>query len=977
MIGSIYLQSSYSLLQSTLSLDELFVAAKKASYDAVFLADDTHLYGLFQFLKKAKTYQIKPIIGLKINLNFDETPIELLVYARNDEDLKRLIKLSSVLSLNSISFTIEDLKQELNDLVIVIPMIQQWIKSNYLNRDLVVKLVNELKQISKQVMFGISLQSDELKQISNHFVQYAKELNVLVLPAHKTNYLDQNDAKTFEVLRKIENQMTDVNLKEDLSFLHGKDLHNRYQSYPEVFKNLDKVFGQTQYHYLEQNFEMPKYPTPKNSSDKDYLNALATMGLKKRLEQNNIANQKPYQERLQMELNVINEMGYNDYFLIVYDFVKYARTNQILVGPGRGSAAGSLVAYCLGITEVDPIEYDLLFERFLNIERRTMPDIDLDFPDTKRDLVIEYVKNKYGKNHVVTITTFGSFAERSSIRDIARIMKFDQSRTNAIIKSVSLGKLDETDYEAQELITVAKKIEGLPRHTGTHAAGVILSKEDLSNWVPLQNGPHQILQSQLEASDLESLGFLKIDFLGLRNLTIIEDVLAAIEDNVKLSEIPLDDEKTYQTLQQVDVSGIFQLESQGMKRVLRELKPNQFEDVVALLALFRPGPMQFIDDYVRRRHGASYDLVDPSIDDILKATYGIIVYQEQIMKIAQHFAGYRLSEADLLRRGISKKDKDILDQEKERFISRAVSNGRNKELAEKIYSFIEKFADYGFNRSHSVAYALLAYQMAYLKTHYYQAFMTVLLSSVASSETLVSSYIEEIRAKGIKVLPPDIRYSKGQFIIIDGKIIAPLSLIKGIGYSTIDKIIIEREKEPFQSFMDFKTRMQGIINDKTVESLIHSGALDAFGMNHRTMFEKRELSSSGFELFLDDYKEQVFEEFEFDQLKQFEKDVFGFNIKYIHDNTLNDLMVKHQLKPISEKDTFIHTIVKIIKIKEVTTKKQELMAFLTLNDGTISISATLFPQDYRKYQELLKSEYIIIQAQKDVKGYIIKSIKKA
>jgi len=974
MISSFYVQSSYSLLQSTLNLDELFVAAKKGGYDSICLTDHTHLYGLYQFLKKSKSYDIKPIVGLIINTKYLEDDIELIAYAKNDTDLHKLIQLSSLISLNE-TLTLTDLSEYLKDLVIAVPSIQNFIKKNQHQSDRILRLFYALKTITKDTYLGLSLQDESMNNFVSDLFEMLNKEGFHALPTHRITYLTEEDKTTHEVLRQIENISESNPL--DLSFKNREELLSIYKSFSDVFETAEKLFKDTMYHYLDASFELPSYPNPQQVDNKTYLKALATVGLQKRLANQGIKHDKPYQERLLMELDVIDTMGYNDYFLIVYDFVKYAKTHDILVGPGRGSAAGSLVAYSLGITEVDPIQYDLLFERFLNIERRSMPDIDLDFPDTKRDQVIEYVKEKYGKNHVVTITTFGSFAEKSSIRDIARIMKLSQARTNAIIKGMEKNVLDETDYEAQNLLKVAKKIEGLPRHTGTHAAGVIISKEDLSYWVPLQMGPHNILQSQFEASDLEAFGFLKIDFLGLRNLTVIEDVLKQLNKPLKLASIPLDDEQTYKLLQQADVSGIFQLESNGMKRVLTKLKPEHFEDLVAVLALFRPGPLQFIDDFIERRHGKPYDSFDPSIDDILKPTYGIIVYQEQIMKIAQTFAGYSLAEADLLRRGISKKDKDILNKERETFINKAIKHGQSRELAERIYELIERFADYGFNRSHSVAYALLAYQMAYLKAHYYKQFMTVLLSSVASSQTLVQSYIEEVKTKGIKVQAPDVNISDDTFKVVNDVLIAPLSMIKGIGLATIDKIKSEREKEPFKSYADFKTRMKGIINEKTIEVLIHSGALDSFGLNHRTMFEKRDLNSTGYELFLDDYKEQIYEEFTFEELKQNEIDVLGFNLTYTYDPTIVKLNEKHQTEPIDENKNFIKCVVKIKDIKEILTKRNDKMAFLIINDGTISVSATLFPEVFAKFKPLLQEPYILIHARKDVKGYVVTSIEKA
>ncbi len=974
MIGALYTQSAYSMLNSTLQLEAIFLAGKERNLEFIALSDEKNLHGLYKFLKLAKMHEVQPIVGLKVSLKHQEYMIDFLLYARNDDALKALIGFSSKVSVEQV-FDLETLKEDIQSLVVVLPTNQSFITDNYLNEVLIEETLKYFKRQFKDFYLGLSLQSDTLKHdVAPSISSLARQLNILMLPVRKTAYLNHEDKKIYEVLRKIEN-IDETVLDEDMSFASKNDLLKEFKDYKEVFTNLDKVFSGTAYHYLNNHFELPVFPTKDNVDAKTYLSALATLGLKRRLEQTKINDHKVYQERLNYELSVISKMGYDDYFLIVYDFVRFAKTNDILVGPGRGSVAGSLVAYCLGITEVNPIEFDLLFERFLNIERQTMPDIDMDFPDNKRDLVIDYVKNKYGKNHVVTISTFTTFAERSSIRDIARIMKLDQTRTGAIIKSMSRDKIDPTDLEAVELIRIAKQIEGLPRQTGTHAAGIILSKEDLTPYVPLQGGPHDMLQSQFDAYDLEAFGFLKIDFLGLRNLSIVDDVLKMEKISYKLSDIPLDDKPTYETLKNVETTGIFQLESSGMRNVIRKLQPDNFEDIVALLALFRPGPLEFIDDYIKRRHGATYELVDPSIDNILKPTYGIIVYQEQIMKIATSFAGYPLSEADLLRRGIAKKDKDIIEKEKHNFIKRAVGVGKDKKAAEKIYDYIERFADYGFNRSHSVAYALLAYQMAYLKTHYFKSFMAVLLSSVVSNAEAVSLYVDQLRQKNIKIYKPDIRYSDLKFVKYQEGILCPLVLIKGIGANTVEKIVAERSKNEFKNYADFKFRMQGILNQKSLVSLIHSGALDAFGLTHASMIAASDLEQSGFENFLDDYKAQSVNELSFDVLKQNEQEVLGFNLYYVYDQTLEQLQTKYGLKPIDENRAAIKAIVKVIKVKEITTKSNDKMAFVDL-DGGIKISGTVFPGVYQKYKAYFDEAYLLIEASKDTKGYIIHKIEK-
>lgn len=973
VIGSLYTKTEYSMLNSTLQLEDLFKAHLERGYDFITLTDD-NLHALYKFLKLSKKYKLKPIIGLELNINFRDINLVFLVYARNDQELKILTRLATLKALeNEILFA--NIINDLRNLVVVIPNYQKFILDNFQNEDYLKDSLGYLKERIKDFYIGISNQSERLTEVSLSLNKLSELLNIKVLPTRKVSYLNKEDKKTYHVLKKIENILYEES-NEDLSLVSKQELIKEYKKEKGIFDLQYLIFKETSYGYLDNKFDLPKYPTKDNVDAKSYLDALARLGLKKRLEKIVNADYKLYQERLLHELDVINKMGYNDYFLIVYDFVRFAKTNDILVGPGRGSAAGSLVAYCLGITEVDPIEYDLLFERFLNIDRRTMPDIDLDFPDNKRDLVIDYVKQKYGEKHVVTISTFTTFAEKSSIRDIARIMKIDNSRTTAIINALQKNTLDETDYQAQELIKVAKTLEGLPRQTGTHAAGIILSKENLEEYVPLQKGPHDMLQSQFEASDLESLGFLKIDFLGLRNLSIIDEIYKLENIKIKLNDIPLNDEKTFETLKNVETTGIFQLESYGMKNVIRKLKPENFEDIVALLALFRPGPMEFIDSYINSRHGGSYELVDPSIDEILKPTFGIIVYQEQIMKIAQTFAGYSLSQADLLRRGIAKKDKEILDKEKNNFISKALEQKRDQQVAEKIYNYIERFADYGFNRSHSVAYALLAYQMAYLKTHYFQTFMAVLLSSVTSNTELVENYVKEVRSKKYDVLKPDIRYSTARFLKTKYSILSPLLLIKGLGINTVDKILEERAKEPFKDYNQFKSRMKGIINEKNLISLIHSGALDSFGLTHATMLQSTNLNQTGFENFLDDYKEKELEELDFDILKMNEKEVLGFNLYYAFDQTYKKLVEKYNLENPNLTDKQVKFIGKVLKVKIIKTKRNEEMCFVDFDCGNVEISATIFPKDYINYVKLLDEKYLLVNASYSEKGYIVNKLEK-
>lgn len=970
MIGTFYVQSAYSMLRSTLSLERIFKHAQTGNYDFIAIAD-TKLHGLYQILEFSKTYDIQTVVGLEVEVELGLEVIKLLVFAKGNLGLKNLINLSTYIETQSKSLSLEFLATHLGDCFVVTPGIET-ILENYIQNDIAsaYDLVKTLKSYTEDLYLGLSLQSFELEmKVAPKLFEIAEHFNLYLLPTHLTAYLNKDEKEVFDALRQIESSNYQI-MPTDLSFYDKEKLVAMYEDYPFIFTHIDNLLEEIKYQHLP-TFSLPKYPNKQNVSSKAYLDALVKVGLKKRLKKYENPDEKTYQERLEYELSVINHMGYADYFLIVFDFVRYAKEKQILVGPGRGSAAGSLVSYCLGITEIDPLVYDLLFERFLNPARKTMPDIDMDFPDDRRDEVILYVQDKYGKDKVSTITTFGTFAVRSSVRDIGRVMKIDVKRINRLISDMMADSIDETDQELTHLLAVAKRIEGLPRHTGTHPAGIILSSDSLKEHIPLQMGPHGLYQSQFEASDLEKLGALKIDFLGIRNLSVIDEVLKKSNLAGKLLDFPLDDEKTYKLLSSGQTTGIFQLESSGMRQVIKKLQPKVFEDLVALLALYRPGPMESIDVYVARRSGEKFTYINPILEPILKQTYGIIVYQEQIMQIASQYAGYTLAEADLLRRGVSKKDRDILERERQRFVEKSGVKGHPKEQSEEIYDYIVKFADYGFNRSHSVSYALVAYQMAYLKTHHFATFMSVLLSSVISNEGLLYDYIKEVKEAGILFLPPDIRYSDKVFTQEKKGIRLPLVMIKGLGQQTIERIMIERDRVPFSDFNEFKIRMKSILNEKQMISLIQSGALDCFNLSKKTMYEHRLLSQTGFELYLKDYQMQVYDEYTDLELMEFEKKLYGFNLFYHPLSMYKDLILKKGLKPIIEQTNQRFSFLgMIIKKKDIRTKNQEKMCFLTVSDGDTEIDLTVFPRTYQQVIKDLDNHVFIFHVNRQ-QGYIL------
>ncbi|MEF3692921.1 MAG: DNA polymerase III subunit alpha [Acholeplasmataceae bacterium] len=984
MFGILNLQSSYSLLKSTIPMEQLIYHAKQNEYDFVACTDD-QLYGLMSLFKYAKMYDIKPVLGLKLPIQEELSSTHFFIYVMNEKGYQNLLKLQ-LLRIEK-PLELQDLKDYQEGLFFVTggreSSLDQWIINDQLDKAF--SALKTYQSFLNHLYIGLDLDSfDQEMKVAPKLYEFSERLGLKLLPTHQTSYLNSEDKETYDALLKIGGSNEEVSSDRNHQFLNKHDLISMYADYPFIFDNLSQIITKIDFDFNPPQFEMPIYPV-KGGNQEEYLKSLAILGLKKRLKKIPKADEKQYQERLIYELSIIHQMGFDNYFLIVYDFVKYAKTNNILVGPGRGSAAGSLVAFCLGITDVDPITYDLLFERFLNPARISMPDIDLDFPDNRRDDVIRYVAKTYGQEHIASIITYGTFALRSSIRDIARVMKIDPQRVNGIIKRVINDDVDETDFETVRLLKVAKSIEGLPRHTGTHPAGIILSKQNLALHIPLQKGLHDFYQTQLEASEIESLGLLKIDFLGIRNLTVIDDVIKNIEKSgkkVNLNNLDFEDEKVYSLLSNAETTGIFQLESMGMRTALKKIKPRTFEDIVAILALYRPGPMDNIDTYVLRKNGHSFSYEHPDLEPILKSTYGIIIYQEQIMRIAHEFAGYTLSEADLLRRGISKKDRDYMENERLRFLDRCMSKGYSQEVSTNIYDLIVKFADYGFNRSHSVAYAMVAYQMAYLKTNFFSIFMSVLMSSVIGNEGLTLDYISEVKKQGILIESPDVNISTDLYQVIDHKIYMPILSIKGIGKSTYDKFELERSKAPFKDFLDFKRRMKKILNEKNIEMLIHAGACDGFNMNHQTMMNHKSMDDVGYESYITDFVIKDSKEYSFLELASFEKEALGYNLKYLPMNVYQEEVQKQRLNNLSvfETKTEAEVLAYIKKIKMIKTKQGKPMAFVELDDGITQLEATIFSDTYQKLLNYLTNDVQVFKMRvndyRQEKSYIIVSIRR-
>lgn len=949
MKGILYGKSEYSMLESAIKLSSYIKKAK--DYNASFLAlTDVNLSGAYKFYKACQKEDIKPILGLEYSfIDIDLEKSKVLLYALNNEGYNELIKISTKIKTLKIN-SFEELKEYKNLAYIFVfndSFLERTIKKDI---ELFNEAIFKYKNLNNSYI-GISytnrLDKIELNKLME---EKANELNINILPIHECLYLDYEDSIVYEVLNKIGGKNINLEDYDDYSFNIIDD--KRIDSFVEKI-NLDL------YH---DKIALPKYPNTKGYDSKEYLHALCFKGLEKR--KKNLSN---YIERLEYELSVINKMGYDDYFLIVWDFIKYAKTHDILVGPGRGSAAGSLVAYTLGITDVDPLEFGLLFERFLNPERVSMPDIDTDFPDIKREDVINYVKKVYGEDHICNISAFDTFQNNIALKDVAKVLNIEDERVKIIsdmIKKYSFDELINYYYDDKKMIdylTIVRKIKDMPRHTTTHAAGIILSAKPLIDIIPLQEGINGLYQAQFVAPDLEEIGLLKMDFLGISNLTLIDGVLKEINMPQKaLRNIPLNDPKVYKMLKEADTVGIFQLESSGMRNYLKQLQCEKFDDIVAMIALYRPGPMANIPDFIKRRHGEKFEYIHPDLAPILSSTYGVIVYQEQIMQIAQKFAGFSLGEADLLRRAISKKKVEALAKMENDFINSSINNGYSKEIAKQIYDLIYKFADYGFNKSHSVVYAYLAYQMLYLKANYFEAFMANILNGAISNKEKLEGFIDYSKSHGMMIYKPNVNVSTTQFVYDKVGLFMPLNSILSIGINVSNKIIEERKNGLFKSFDDFKERCP-FVNDQALEALIFSGALDIFGLTKKNMLENKNSESTIFFKYLTDVKENN-EEYDFNILKENEKKYLGMNLEYNILKDIDKLRIKAKAYPLSKAklDSDIRSVVAIKDLKKIKTKKNEDMVVGSLEDDTKTFRFVIFPKTLKELNFELKDGIIYL-----------------
>ncbi|PJE59863.1 MAG: DNA polymerase III subunit alpha, partial [Candidatus Portnoybacteria bacterium CG10_big_fil_rev_8_21_14_0_10_44_7] len=738
------------------------------------------------------------------------------------------------------------------------------------------KIIKEYQQFFAPGDFYLELEhhpnTEQQMAVNEKMIKLAQEMKLPLVAAHDIHYVYPEDATAQDILMlvntnaKFEDEDRLTMKQDDFSMQAPEQMADFFRHVPEAIKNTQKIAAACNLELKLGGYQLPHFAVPAGFNSNSYLKKLCEEGLPTRYQKTTTE----MLDRLNYELGVIAKTGYASYFLIVQDFVRWAKQNNIVVGPGRGSAAGSFVSYLLGVTDIDPLKYNLLFERFLNPDRVSMPDIDLDFADIRRDEVIGYVRQKYGADKVAQIITFGTMAARAAIRDAGRAMGLPYNLCDQVAKAIppmakltdalktaELKQMYESDDQVKNLVDTALKLENVARHASTHACGVVITKEPLQQTIPLQlptaskDAAQDTAITQYEMHAVEDLGLLKMDFLGLRTLTVMENALKIIEKlhrrKIDLSALPLDDQKTYELFQAAQTTGVFQLESGGMKRYLKELKPTEFEDIVAMVALYRPGPMEFIPDFIARKHGLKeIEYLHEKLEPILKNTYGVAVYQEQVMQIARDLAGFTLAEADILRKAVGKKIKKLLDEQKEKLLLGMEKNGLAKNIAQKIWSAIEPFAQYGFNRSHAACYALIGYRTAYLKAHFPTEFMAALINSESSDIERVAFLIDECKSMGISVLPPDVNESLADFTVVGPKKIRfGLTAVKNVGQNIVAALVAEREKGgPFKSITDLVSRVQDKdLNKKSLESLTKCGALDSLGDRNEFLFNMENILS--------------------------------------------------------------------------------------------------------------------------------------
>lgn len=1037
----LHVHTEYSLLDGSSKISELLPRAKELGMDSLAITDHGVMYGVIDFYKKAKEVGVKPILGCEIYVapgsrfdreqsRGDDRYYHLVLLAENNQGYKNLMKIVTRGFTEGYYYKprvdYEILERYHEGIIALSACLAGEIPNKILKEDYegARAAARRMNELFGQGNFFLELQDHGLRQqtqVNSVIMRMSKELDIPLVVTNDVHYIKEEDAVPHDILLCIQTGklVTDqdrMRYEGGQFFLKSEEEMQKVFPYAkEALENTHKIAERCNVEIVFGEQKVPKFDVPEGYDAFSYLKELCEKGLVKRYGD---PPPEELKERLAYELDTIKNMGYVDYFLIVWDFIRFAKSQDIAVGPGRGSAAGSIVAYCLEITNIDPIRYQLIFERFLNPERVSMPDIDIDFCYERRQEVIDYVYEKYGKDKVVQIITFGTMAARMAVRDVGRVMNIPYAQVDKVAKMIpmepgitiekalkhnpELRQAYEADEVTKNLIDMSMRLEGLPRHTSIHAAGVVIGSEPLDEFVPLSRGADNVITTQFTMTTIEELGLLKMDFLGLRTLTVIQDAVRMVEKKtgqpLDINAIDYDDPEVYEMIGQAKTDGVFQLESAGMKSFMRELKPGNLEDIIAGISLYRPGPMDFIPKYIKGKNNKdSIRYSCPELEEILEPTYGCIVYQEQVMQIVMKLAGYTLGRSDLVRRAMSKKKADVMAKERANFVygneeegvEGCIRRGIPEDVANHVFDEMIDFAKYAFNKSHAAAYAVVAYQTAWLRCHYPLEFMAALLTSVITNPKKITEYINTCRSMGIGILQPDINEGESGFSVSGNAIRYGLSAIKSLGKNVIDVMIEEREAHgKYRNLKDFMERLTSKeINKRTIENLIKAGALDSLGATRRQMMmvyayvldevtrEKKENITgqmSLFDFFSEEEKKEYeiqypdVGEFEQSQKLAFEKEVLGI---YVSGHPLQDYMASME-KQITAKTTdfepdeesglavvrdgrnyIVGGLISNVTVK--LTKTNQNMAFVTLEDLYGTVEVILFPRDYQKYRDLL------------------------
>ncbi len=1054
----LHVHTEYSLLDGFSRVSNLINRAKELNMNAIAITDHGNMFGVIDFYKKAKKEGIKPIIGCEVytsprtirdkDPNFDKYQGHLVLLAKNMQGYKNLIKLVSISYTEGFYYKprvdLEELEKHSEGIIALSACLAGDVAKSLMNRNYnkAKFYATKYNEIFGEGNFFLEVQDHnipEQKEVNAGIVELSKETGIPLVATNDVHYVRKEDSKTHDVLMCIQMGKTvdDPNrmrFGSDEFYLKSREeMEDSFSYIEEALDNTVKIAEMCNVEFDFNTIHLPKYDVPDGKTPESYLRELCFKGLEERYGDPS----QDVVDRLNFELDVIVKMGYVEYFLIVWDFINFSKQNNIIVGPGRGSAAGSIVAYTLKITDIDPIKYSLLFERFLNPERVSMPDIDIDFCYERREEVIDYVKRKYGEDHVAQIITFGTMGAKAAIRDVGRVLDTPYSKVDSIAKEIpfalgmtidkaldtnpNLQSMYDEDGETREIIELSKQIEGMLRHASTHAAGVVISKNPVDEYVPLYKHQDSIT-TQFTMTTLEELGLLKMDFLGLRTLTVINDALELIEKNreakgytkfIDFSKMDYDDPKVYELLASGNTLGVFQLESSGMRSFMKQLKPDKFEDIIAGISLYRPGPMDSIPKYVENKNNPEkVTYLHEKLRPIMDVTYGCLVYQEQVMQVVRDLGGYSYGRSDLVRRAMSKKKMDVMEEERQYFIHGkyddegnveimgCVRNGVPEEIANEIFDDMIDFAKYAFNKSHAAAYGVLAYETAYLKTYYPVEFMAALITSIMGNTDKVVEYIRECKSMGIEVLPPNINKSFSKFSVEGNNIRFGLAAVKNVGINIINNIIDERESVgEFTDFMDFIKRLdQKDTNKRVIESLIKCGAFDGISENRASLMvgyeplldsiamDRKKNIKGQISLFdglgtdeesntiQDLYTMPVVKEYNEKVKLNLEKEVLGIYVsghplseyeeelleRTSTDNGKLNALKDDEVSFLRLNDTDVIMGGMIVKKSVKTTRKNDLMAFVDLEDLYGSIEVIVFPQLLQKYNDVLNEDGIVV-----------------